>query len=131
MQALLPRVAAGGVSQRWRVGRSSLREDSAAVLGLGAHGKTRYAGFARCARTVAVSQSTKRASTRAAPKPALLAAPQASAARHRPPLIHRCLRLSESQLRLWQRRGRMAGGAPLRSRGAQGFRPARAARIVI
>jgi len=39
----------------WReLKRSALRADCPALLDLRAHGKTRYAGFARSARTVAV-----------------------------------------------------------------------------
>jgi hypothetical protein len=46
------------------MGRSPLRSDCPALLALGAHGKTRYVRCAHCARTVAVSQSTKRAGAR-------------------------------------------------------------------
>ena len=51
--------------------RSALRADCPVLLDLRAHGKTRYAGCARCARTVAVSQLTMRAA-RAALKLSLI-----------------------------------------------------------
>ena len=44
--------------------RLALRADCPVLLASRAHGKTRYAGCARCARTVAVSQFTKRAKAR-------------------------------------------------------------------
>ena len=53
--------------------RSALRADCPPLLALRAHGKTRYAGCARCAQTVAVSQFLMRAA-RAALKTALLGA---------------------------------------------------------
>jgi hypothetical protein len=54
----------------------------AAVLALGSRRKTHCTHCVRCARTVAASQITKRASTRADPRAAFLAV--AYAARHRP-----------------------------------------------
>jgi hypothetical protein len=66
------RAVPGSGAGMWR---SSLRSDSAAVLGPRAHGVTRSVRCAHCARTDAVSQMTKRASTRAALGPVLLAAP--------------------------------------------------------
>ena len=48
---------------------SGLFVSGLSASGPGPHGKTRSAGFARCARTVAVSQMTKRANTRAGPEP--------------------------------------------------------------
>ena len=63
-----------GRGLRRELKRSALRADCSVLLDLRAHGKTRYAGCARCAQTLAVSQFTKRAA-RAALKPALLGAP--------------------------------------------------------
>src|SRR6185295_14337154 len=64
--------------------RSSLRADSAAVLGLRSRRITRYVRCALCAQTDAPSQFTKRAA-RADLSPALLAAPEIAPAGHRLP----------------------------------------------
>ncbi len=48
---------------------SGLFVSGLSASGPGPHGKTRSVRFAHCARTVAVSQMTKRASTRAGPEP--------------------------------------------------------------
>jgi hypothetical protein len=56
--------------------------DCAAVLGFRSRCETRFTHCVRCAQTVAASQSTKRAGTRADRNPVLLAAAQA---RHRAP----------------------------------------------
>ena len=62
-----------GRGLRRELKRSALRADCPVLLDSRAHGKTRYAGCARCAQTAAVSQSTKRAA-RATLEPALLGA---------------------------------------------------------
>jgi hypothetical protein len=69
---------------RWRATATvgAVGADCAAVLGFRSRRKTRFTHFVRCARTVAVSQFTKRARTRADRNPVLLAAAQAH---HRTP----------------------------------------------
>ncbi len=93
---------------------------SAAVLALGSHRVTRFTHFVRCARTDAVSMSTKRMSTCADPKTALLAV--AYAAPHRPaPSLAR-------DERSWGRGERQAAGVepaplPARQRRASAHEP--------
>ncbi len=64
--------------------RSALRADSAVVLGLQSHRRTRFVRFALCAQTTATSQSTKRAA-RADWSPPLLAATEIAPTGYRPP----------------------------------------------
>ena len=111
-------VAAGGTRRGLMLGRSALRSDSAAMLGLGSRRRTRYVRFALCAQTAAPSQLTKRAA-RADPSPALLAAPEIAPAGHRLPRRAPCggLRAVEHQ-RFGKGAGGRAGGAPVRSREA-------------
>jgi len=71
--AVLVSKAAGGCTAALVMRRPPLREGSAAVLGLVARRETHFAHCVRCARTIATSQSTKRAA-RAATSPALLGA---------------------------------------------------------
>jgi hypothetical protein len=109
--------------------RSALRADSTALLGPGSRRKTPFVRFAHCGQTVSASQFTKRAA-RADPGPALLVAPEIAPAGYRLPLNrHRDVPATNTAV-YRQRRGRAAGGAPMRSREAQGSWPAREARFV-
>ena len=72
-------LAVRSVQARRRAGRGrsaeacpSLRYGYPALLGFGSHRVTHFTRCARCVRTDAVSQRTKRAGTRADPKPAVL-----------------------------------------------------------
>jgi hypothetical protein len=72
-------LAVRSVLARRRTGRGrsaeagpSLRYGCPVLLGFGSHRVTRFTHCVRCARTDAVSQMTKRAGTRADPKPAVL-----------------------------------------------------------
>jgi hypothetical protein len=117
-------IAAGGVGGRRWVWRSSLRSDCPVLLALRAHGKTRFVRFALCAQTVAVSQLTKRAGTRAAPKPALLGAPHSAGHPHRLPLrTHRWFSEREPTRLFAKGCAGGCGGVLVKRRGAQGSWP--------
>jgi hypothetical protein len=81
-------VAAGGARCRRQLWRSALRADYPALLASRGRRKTRYAGCARCARTAAASQMTKRAA-RAPLEAVLLGAPHGARPAHRLPLRER------------------------------------------
>src|SRR5882672_4851613 len=100
------------------------------MLGPGSRRITRCVRFALYARTDAANQLTKRAA-RADPGPALLAATEIAPGGCRLPRVPPSRRACTNTEVYRQRRGRAAGSAPLRSREAQGLRPARAARLVI
>jgi hypothetical protein len=72
-------LALRSVQARRRAGRGRsaeacppLRYGCPVLLGFGSHRVTHFTRYARCVRTDAVSQRTKRVSTRADPKPAVL-----------------------------------------------------------
>ena len=110
--------AAGFASLR----RSPRCGDSPALLDPRSHRETRFVRCAHCAQTVAMSQMTKRAQARADPGSALLGAAAGAA-----PATHPHLCVNRSGLFFGctagssQSRGRVAGRAPLRRRGAQGL----------
>jgi len=110
--------AAGFASLR----RSPRSGDSPALLDPRSHRKTRFVRCAHCAQTVAMSQMTKRAQARADPGSALLGAAAGAAPATHP---HLCVNHSGLFFRRTvgssQSRGRVAGRAPLRRRGAQGL----------
>ncbi len=66
------------------LGRSALRTDCTAMLGLGSRRRTHCAHCVRFVQTAATSQSWMRAA-RADPRPALLVAPEIAPAEHRLP----------------------------------------------
>jgi len=111
----------------WAAGSAPLRRsppsgDSPALLDPRSHRKTRFAHFVRCAQTVAMSQMTKRAQARADPGPALLGAAAGAAPAAHPHLCVNLRRVLDGCTRgSSQSRGRVAGRAPLRRRGAQGL----------
>jgi hypothetical protein len=110
--------AAGFASLR----RSPRCGDSPALLDPRSHRKTRFVRCAHCAQTVAMSQMTKRAQARADPWSALLGAAAGAAPATHPHLcVNRRGLLSGRTRGSSQSRGRVAGRAPLRRRGAQGL----------
>ena len=110
---------ATGFASLWRSPRSG---DSPALLDPRSHRKTRFVRCAHCAQTVAMSQMTKRAQARADPGPALLGAAAGAAPAAHPHLCVNLWRVLAGDHRgSSQSRGRVAGRAPLRRRGAQGL----------
>ena len=110
--------AAGFASLR----RSPRCGDSPALLDPRSHRETRFVRCAHCAQTVAMSQMTKRAQARADHGPALLGAAAGAAPAAHPHLSVNLWRVFDECIRgSSQSRGRVAGRAPLRRRGAQGL----------
>ena len=110
---------ATGFASLWRSPRSG---DSPALLDPRSHRETRFVRCAHCAQTVAMSQMTKRAQARADHGSALLGAAAGAAPAAHPHLcVNRGELSSETHPGSSQSRGRVAGRAPLRRRGAQGL----------
>jgi hypothetical protein len=103
-----------GAGRRWGADATPRCAGCAAVLALGSRRKTHFTRCARCVRTVAASQFTKRAGTRADPRAAFLAVAYAPQRRPAPSLAGtivlggECLASRGHPPRGWPR----AAGAP-------------------
>jgi hypothetical protein len=110
-----------GASRRWGADATPCCAGFAAVLALGSRRKTRFTRCARCTRTDAASQLTKRASTRADPRAAFLAVAYAPQRRPAP-----CLARNDRSLeRVLASHGHRARGLPRAAGAPQGESRAR------